>query len=455
MKKIFLHLVASFIFLQLFAQKEKFDIASFIPPQNWQRIDSNGIIAFLDSKTENGKTSFCQIFIYPSVQSTGLASSDFQSAWNAKVVKATATREQPQVQSAKSPEGWEVTTGYANINHMGITYTCMLVTASGFGKAFSVMVNVAGQDYMTTVQKFLDDLDLDGNTAAPNKTGTALSNNGSWLQDYDFIVPETWQIQKSNEAIMMSQTGDVKSGCLITILPPQASSGSLENDARAVFNKIYGTWQYRYTGEKKDAQSRGKTLQGLDYYMIEAPMQKQRPDGYYYDYENGQVLVIGSDDRIFVIIGQHERGEMPCFCTYQYEHWSRFFNSFVVKSVPPKKTESSGDAKTIVGSWKLQAESMSGQYIFAANGHYEFIGAYGTTSLISPTMVELRTSAFKGDGTYSLKGNQLTILKKGENPEFIQYRLGQVNRGGTGWKDQLFMLEMLDGKPNEVCYEKN
>src|SRR6059058_5855375 len=186
MKKIFLHLVASFIFLQLFAQKEKFDIASFIPPQNWQRIDSNGIIAFLDSKTENGKTSFCQIFIYPSVQSAGMASSDFQSAWNAKVVKATGSREQPQVQSAKSPEGWEVTTGYANISHMGIVYTCMLVTATGFGNAF-----------------------------ASNETGTVTSNNGSWLQDYHFIVPETWQIQKNNEAIMMSQTGNINSGCLI------------------------------------------------------------------------------------------------------------------------------------------------------------------------------------------------------------------------------------------------
>ena len=103
MKKIFLHLISTLMFVQLFAQKEKFDIASFIAPVNWQRIDSNGIIAFLDSKTENGKTSFCQIFLYPSVQSSGVASSDFQSAWTAKVVKTTGSREQPKLQSAKSP----------------------------------------------------------------------------------------------------------------------------------------------------------------------------------------------------------------------------------------------------------------------------------------------------------------------------------------------------------------
>src|SRR5689334_14281466 len=132
MKKIFLHLISTLMFVQLFAQKERFDIANFVAPVNWQRIDSNGIIAFLDSKTENGKTSFCQIFLYPSVQSSGVASSDFQSAWMAKVVKTTGSREQPKLQSAKSPEGWEVTTGYANVSKMGITYTCMMVTASGF-----------------------------------------------------------------------------------------------------------------------------------------------------------------------------------------------------------------------------------------------------------------------------------------------------------------------------------
>src|ERR1700730_2607545 len=93
MKKIFLHLLVALPFVNVFAQKEKFDIASFTPPKGWQRIDSNGIILFFDSKTVTGGTAFCQIFLYPSRQSNGKALSDFESEWANRVTKPTGFNE--------------------------------------------------------------------------------------------------------------------------------------------------------------------------------------------------------------------------------------------------------------------------------------------------------------------------------------------------------------------------
>ena len=42
-----------------------------------------------------------------------------------------------------------------------MTYACILVTASGFGKVMSVMVNTAGSDHASAIEKFFNDLNLD------------------------------------------------------------------------------------------------------------------------------------------------------------------------------------------------------------------------------------------------------------------------------------------------------
>ena len=97
-------------------------------------------------------------------------------------------------------------------------------------------------------------------------------------------------------------------------------------------------------------------------------------------------------------------------------------------------------------------------YIFAANGNYQFIGAYGTTTKTtdySYEYIHTMTSAFKGDGSYSFKKNQLTFKGRGDNtPETVQFRFEKVNHGSTGWKERLYMLKNDKFGEYEVCYEK-
>jgi hypothetical protein len=292
---------------------------------------------------------------------------------------------------------------------------------------------------------------------AMNTTAQELAANFDW-SNYKFTAPPGWHTIKTNQYIMLSQTQNVQEGCVITILPPLQSSGNLETDARGIFNQMYPGWSYRFTGEKREDASRGITPQGLEYYMIEAPMHKMRPDGYYYDYEDGAAWVIGLGREVVVIAARHNR-LVACYCHHHYENWRRFFNTFTVKTQPRSMPAQQDLSKRILGDWMALGSTALTEYIFAANGNYQFIGVGGSTvtrSDINYDYIYIKTSSFAGDGSYAVKDNQVTLKGRGARPEQIPIRFDQVNHGGTGWKDRLYMrkISAVDGKEYEVCYEK-
>ena len=440
--------------LSLRAQTETFDIASFVAPKGWQRIDTNGVLAFIDSKTSNGLTSFCQIYLFPSYQSSSTPEKNFETEWSNKVVKTAGSRTKPKMQPTVSDSGWTVVTGHANITQQGLTYTCMLVNASGFGKTMSIMINLAGQDYVASIENFLTNFELNKNSTAMNKSNNMESGA---LSDYSYLTPEGWHTYKTNNGLVLSQYQTLEYGCLVTIYPPQSFSGDLETGTKNIFSQMYPGWEYRSTGENHDHLSKGYTPQGLEYCMMEADMKKVRPDGYYYDYEDGAVWVIKYGNQIAVITGQHNRN-MACFCKQKYEYWNRFFNSFTIKTSETPKHSGSEVSKRIVGDWISIGGSALNEYLFAANGNYQYIGAYATTTKTTDAYYEythINTSSFKGDGGYSIKRDQLIFTKHGEKDgEQYQFRFEKVNHGGTGWKDRLYMLKTDNMGTYEVCYEK-
>ena len=234
MKKIILQLFTTVLVVNSFCQTETFDIAKFIPPVGWQRIDSNGVVAFLDSKTNNGLTSFCQIFLYPSRSSKDAPLKNFQTEWNNRVVKSTGTKEKPTTATEKNPDGWTSVTGYSNITNQGVTYTCMLVTASGFGKAMSVMVNVAGQEYMKDVEAFFAKMDLDPNAVVSNTNNQPIQTNNQSKHSFHLIQytpPANWApIQNEGSRQYMISDSVNNTYCIITVYAAFNSTGTQESD---------------------------------------------------------------------------------------------------------------------------------------------------------------------------------------------------------------------------------
>ena len=120
MKKVILTKIAVLLLMATsLAQVDKFDIATYTPPQGWQQLDSNGKRGFFDYKSDGNSTRFCQILLYPSRKSTGNAQKDFDDEWSSRITKVTGYSKKPAAQTRKSPEGWTVVTGAANIPNQG------------------------------------------------------------------------------------------------------------------------------------------------------------------------------------------------------------------------------------------------------------------------------------------------------------------------------------------------
>jgi hypothetical protein len=193
--------------------------------------------------------------------------------------------------------------------------------------------------------------------------------------------------------------------------------------------------------------------------MIEAGMSKLSSDGTRYDgFEEGAAMVVKAGSQIAIISVRHNSSMMGHNdCQRKYDTWRRFFNSFTVKNAPiPNQNDNISER--IIGKWVMSEAGAIGEYVFAANGNYAFIGALGTTSTSSDYRYEylhIKTYAFEGDGSYTISGNQLTLKKRGTNPEQVRFRLEKVNKGGMGWNDRLYMLKSYSYGEGEVYYEKS
>ena len=281
------------------------------------------------------------------------------------------------------------------------------------------------------------------NAAATSRTAA------STLRDYEFIPPHQWQVRNEPEYILLTQTPD-QQGCIIQILPPQQSSENLEQDVNAVFEMMYSGWNYSRTGAQQYLLAKGFLPSGHEYCMKEATMNLSTPDNRYL-LEDGVALVVKAGDQVAIIAVRHRGLLAHADCLNKYETWQRFFHSFAIKGVPPSKARDSNVSARIIGAWKLSSHGLaSGEYVFAANGHYGLSGALGQSS----TTTE-RIYSFQGDGRYTIAGDRLTLTRhRGGAVERARFRFEQVNHGGTGWKDRLYLLEQDVAGQFEVGYEK-
>jgi hypothetical protein len=467
MKPVLLALFACIMHNAIAQTTESFHLISFSPPGNWTASAGNEFVRqYMIADSVNN--TYCVITIYGAVQSTGNIQTDFTEEWKTKILSIASVSGNVKTSKTNAPAGYTFLEG-----------SMPVAMKDGSGKAFMdlMVINLDNKrqsiafasgsekmmrNYVKDIRSFVVSIQKSGDPVASTEGSTVNTEPSSppagniSISDYKFIAPERWYGSKGKDYILLQSASSPERGCLIGISAPQASSGNLENDAKNIFNQLYAGWQYRFTGEKHDVIAKGISPQGYEFCMVEASMQKPRPDGYYYDYEKGSVYVIRVGKQIIIITGRHERGEMVCFCDYQYEYWRRFFNSFAVNNYNPSKEVNDNSSKRIIGSWQSIGGSALVKYIFAGNGQYAFIGAYSTTRRIDYSTVELKTSGFKGDGSYALKGSQMILTKAGSEREVMQYRLEQVNHSSAGWTDRLYILakSTIDGKDYEVCYEK-
>jgi hypothetical protein len=437
-------------------------MATFIPPQGWQRIDTLGTRAYFESKINDSEGGFCQIILYPSSSSANDPEFNFQSAWNYLVTEPTGSGLRPRMQTENTPYGWTIVTGGGIIPHPEGSYNTVLACITGYGKTLNIQVNLAGDRYAAVAENFFNTLVLEGNTSNiihptaqySDTNNLSLMNAHITLEAYEFTAPDKWQLQRNSDHLLIQ---NMESGCLIRILEPQPSSGDLEKDALAVFDLMYSGWQPKPHVPYPYVRTKGNLPLGLEYSMIEAAMSMTGTDGRYTT-EDGAAMVVKAGSQIVVISVRHSSLLAHVDCLLKYETLRRFFNSFTIKNAISAENTGGDDSSRIIGKWHLIESMAKGDYIFTANGHYFFSGSLPsvyTTTDSNYDYLHTKTYNTEGDGYYSLSDNKLTLHKNGStSPEVVRYRFEKVNYGGTAWKERLYLLREGSTGQNETRYEK-
>ena len=154
----------------IFGQTATLDILHYTPPTGWTKTAKDGTVVFSD--TNQTTNAFCLLTIYPTISSAGTPQQDFMNAWNSLVVKPFKAPANPKTETETDPDGWQGTSGGAEIDIDGVTSYAILSVISGFGTTTSVLAIFNDQAYVTQLDAFTQSITLD-------KTKTATSTNPS------------------------------------------------------------------------------------------------------------------------------------------------------------------------------------------------------------------------------------------------------------------------------------
>jgi hypothetical protein len=157
MKKIII-LVLVVLSKQMFAQKQTFDLVTYIPPTGWKKEIQPSVVSY--SFINKKDTSWCQAGIFKSTVSKGSIEADFENEWNELVVKqyqATATSQTSDVQEA---EGWKIKSGSGQFIFNNRPAAVLLTTYSGYGVCISIIATTASQRYLKNIEKLIGSVEL-------------------------------------------------------------------------------------------------------------------------------------------------------------------------------------------------------------------------------------------------------------------------------------------------------
>jgi hypothetical protein len=443
------------------AQKETFDIATFTRPKGWQRLDTNGVTLLYQSKTKNGLTDFCQIFLFPSRDANDDAAKNFQDDWTNHIMRATGTTVTPQTQINKTPDGWTAVSGRTDVSQNGTNYTCMLTAVTGHGKEMSFVVNVAGQEYVDDVRVFFESLDLhepavigqpwNGNDTPAEKGATTQGN-------YVYVVPAGWTPKQYPDGgvVITSPVYNTGERCTISVLPMRPATSDLQTTANAIFSELFDKDYKPVTTYTSPSMIRGISPQGWEYFLTKkgiVPRAGNFSDVFAF------VFVAKLGNQLASIVGISKDPLVSnCFGLNLKDVWPRFFYSLQFKNWKSQE-EDKEIMKRMAGVWMTATATAGDRFAFASNGRFAGASASQKYFVTSSNELLTVTDAYFGDGAYSIKGNQITLIHDNNksNPEKGFIRLEQESKdGGITWKDKLYLMRksVVDGSDYEVNYDK-
>ncbi len=148
------------------AQKQTFDITTFIAPKGWGKQATESAVQF--TKEDAGKGTYCIITLMKSIPGTDNSKENFDAAWETVVKEMVTVSAAPEMQPPSKEEEWEAQSGYATFENDGNKGIALLVTLSGHQKMANILILTNTDVYEKEVTSFLESINLTKQTENTN-----------------------------------------------------------------------------------------------------------------------------------------------------------------------------------------------------------------------------------------------------------------------------------------------
>jgi len=290
--------------------------------------------------------------------------------------------------------------------------------------------------------------------AAPGAVGL------STLDEYVFTTPFGWGAQRLSDAIMLaspaSATGEK---CLIYLMPMRPAGPNLLQDAYNAFRDVWlGNFVLRNQTPAgfafPESVVHGSSGQGWEYVIVRkgiAPRNSQES-------RLGFVMVAKLDNRLAVISGL-SKDPLVSACMGENQAttvWPQFFYSLSFKSWR-SQDQTQSMRKLLAGEW-IAATATAGDLItFAGNGRFANAAAAQQYHLSTNELITT-TQAYFGNGSYTLRGNSITLTQDDKKITPGLFRIEQESKDdGRTWADVFYLMRTssVNGELYELRFKRN
>lgn len=223
MKKLLLLCVFTMSYMTMKAQKQTFDIATYIPPKGWKKQTTASAIQF--TKEVAAKGTYCTIILYKAIPGKADPKENFKLAWETLIPEIAPVTVQPEMQKTATENGWTAESGFAPFERDGSKGLALLVTSTGLDKMVNIVIVTNTDAYQKDVTAFLESVTLrkpipgkktikttetgaDNPAPSARKDGFAF-NSTNFDDGWKSIIQENWvEVTKDNIKVLLHYPKD-------------------------------------------------------------------------------------------------------------------------------------------------------------------------------------------------------------------------------------------------------
>lgn len=449
MKPLLLTLNLFLIVLNAYNQSTTtFDIFSFSPPAGFTLIEKTKYIYY----QKNEGKDYCQLFIYPSTQSTGTAEGDFKKAWDFFARKPEQKIGDPEVTEYDSFNGWTVLFGAArgifNKQNFAVTVTNFTKDAHTYYIA-SVFTD---KKFTEIAQAFTSSVVPDETklvtTTTPLTNNTGRNTHTSAITNISTEYSDGWTSTYIGPYVTVTK-GPLKAW----IFPVNDSLDKVERKPNEYLEDKYWRYAVNRFFQTRNVAERPWQMSGTGSDKIFEAEVKNRQTGEESFVAMRVIWNSGRAQPVLAFTASKEQLYNSVFAQYNAFEQVLVYNKFAVTTEILKGTWRSSEAGA-TGSYSIAGGFQGGnakmgfkdEFIFKADGSYESM--HGLKQRNEST-AEGYVQRYKGGYTFNGETLQLTGWRK-DDPGIFEcwmeavhggLALIIVNKKFTGQKYYLFRVE--------------